>query len=150
MPSATTADSSDSMAPSRAKATASGSTACTFSSEKSGRCGDGSSAGMPPKRLPMVSTGKAKAKVATAATATAISMPGQCGLSFLAPTIRPMVSSDSATAAGLIVSSDRASVSILAMKAAGSLPSSLSPSRSFTWLAKMMTAMPAVKPTVTG
>ncbi len=32
----------------------------------------------------------------------------------------------------------------------GSLPVSLSPKRSLIWLAKMMTAMPAVKPTVTG
>ena len=51
MPSATTAESSDSMAPSSAKATASGSTARTFSSETVGSCGEGSIEGMPPKRL---------------------------------------------------------------------------------------------------
>ena len=45
MPSATTADSSDSMAPSSAKAIASGSTARTFSSENAGHDGQGNSPG---------------------------------------------------------------------------------------------------------
>ena len=39
--------------------------------------------------------------------------------------------------------------SIFGRKAAGSL-GRLRPKSSFSWLAKMMTAMPAVKPTVTG
>ena len=60
MPSATTADSSDSIAPSSAKAIASGSTACAFASENDGSAGHGSSRGMPPNRVPMVSTGSDK------------------------------------------------------------------------------------------
>ena len=79
MPSATTADSSDSIAPSSAKAIASGSTACAFASENAGSAGSGNSRGMPPKRVPMVSTGSDSAQVASAATATAIRMPGQVG-----------------------------------------------------------------------
>jgi len=61
-----------------------------------------------------------------------------------------MTSSASATAAGLMVSRERASASTLATKGPGSLPASVNPRRSLSWLAKMMTAMPAVKPTVTG
>jgi hypothetical protein len=36
------------------------------------------------------------------------------------------------------------------MSSPGSFPASVMPSRSWIWLAKMMTAMPAVNPTVTG
>ena len=45
MPSATTADSSDSMAPSSANAMASGNTACIFASENGGSAGSGNSRG---------------------------------------------------------------------------------------------------------
>ena len=55
MPSATTADSSDSMAPSSAKATASGSTAASLlQAERPARPASGRLRGMPPKRLPIV------------------------------------------------------------------------------------------------
>ncbi len=42
------------------------------------------------------------------------------------------------------------SASSLGTSSPGSLPVSVNPNRSLIWLAKMMTAMPAVKPTVTG
>ena len=48
MPSATTAESSDSIAPSSAKAIASGSTACAFSRLNGGSAGNGRVRGMPP------------------------------------------------------------------------------------------------------
>ena len=150
MPSATTAESSDSIAPSNAKAIASGSTACALANENSGSAGAGSIDGMPPKRLAMVSTGSANAHVTTAAAATAINMPGQCGRTRFSPKIAPIVSTASASAPTLMVGKARASTSALAMISPGSLPAIVSPSRSLTWLAKMMTAMPAVKPTVTG
>ena len=105
---------------------------------------------MPPNWLAMVPTGSASPQLATEAATTAISRPGQCGLTLLRTTITPMVSSASAVAAALIVSAACESASILATNGPGSLPSSRRPSRSFTWLAKMMTAMPEVKPTVTG
>jgi hypothetical protein len=81
MPSATTADNSDSIAPSRANAIASGSTARIFSNENAGSAGIGNCRGMPPKRVPMVSTGRASAQAANAARTTAIKIPGQCGRS---------------------------------------------------------------------
>ncbi len=65
MPSATTADNSDSIAASSANAIASGSTACIFANENAGSTGAGSVSGMPPKREPMVSTGSPA--IATAA-----------------------------------------------------------------------------------
>ena len=69
-----------SMAPSSAKATASGSTACSFSSEKSGRCGAGNGAGMPPKRrADGLDRQGEEAGQRRRRRATAISMPGQCG-----------------------------------------------------------------------
>ena len=57
MPSATIAESSDSMAPSSAKDSASGSTSPILAMEMGGRDGAGNEFGMPPKRVPMVSTG---------------------------------------------------------------------------------------------
>ena len=150
MPSATTAESSDSMAPSSAKDRASGRTACILARLMAGRLGAGSIDGMPPKRVPIVSTGKPKAQAATDVATTAISMPGQCGRHRFSPAIRPIVAKASATVAGLTVPKAGASASILAISSPGSLPCSVSPNSSLIWLAKMMTAMPAVNPTVTG
>ncbi len=58
MPSATTADSSDSIAPSNANATAFGSTSRTLLKLTSGRPGSGNVFGMPPKREPIVVTSR--------------------------------------------------------------------------------------------
>ncbi len=58
MPSATTADNKDSMDPSRANESAAGSTACALANVNSGRAGIGMPDGMPPNRVPIVSTGK--------------------------------------------------------------------------------------------
>ena len=92
MPSATTAESSDSIAPSSVKAMASGSTACMAARSKAGSAGRGSERGMPPKRVPIVSTGSARTAAATEATATAISMPGQDGRQRFSPAMVAMVS----------------------------------------------------------
>ena len=58
--SATRAHSSDSMAPSRAMVTVGVTRSLTVSQQNSGRAKAGSPCGMPPKRVPMVSTGRAK------------------------------------------------------------------------------------------
>ena len=58
MLSATTAESRHSIPPSSANERADGSSATTRSTEISGRRGSGSPSGMPPKRVPMVSTGR--------------------------------------------------------------------------------------------
>ena len=47
--------------------------------EIGGRRGTGKPCGMPPNRLPIVSTGRWNSQAATAASTTAISMPGQFG-----------------------------------------------------------------------
>jgi hypothetical protein len=61
----------------------------------------------------------------------------------------PIVSAVTARAEGLSVGSASASAPSLGSSGPGSF-SSARPSSSLIWLAKMMTAMPAVKPTVTG
>ena len=62
----------------------------------------------------------------------------------------PMVENARAMAAAFTVPAAPASTSSLAANSPGSLPSRVRPNRSLIWLAKMMTAMPVVKPTVTG
>ena len=79
MPSATTADSSDSMAQSKAMVKASGSTACNFSRLNGGSDGAGSERGTAPKREATVATSRWKAKQMTPVTAMAIRKPGQRG-----------------------------------------------------------------------
>src|SRR3954469_581896 len=103
MPSATTADSSDSMAASNAKEIASGSTADAFASENAGKAGEGSSRGMPPKREPTVSTGSDSTAHATAASTTAIRMPGQDGSQRRRPAMMAMLTTATATGDGLPV-----------------------------------------------
>ena len=79
MLSATTADSRLSMEPSSAKDKAAGRTAVSLSSESGGKCGAGKAFGIPPNRVPTVSIGSLSSQAIPAASATAISMPGQCG-----------------------------------------------------------------------
>ena len=61
-----------------------------------------------------------------------------------------MASTDSATARGIDRGSARARALDLGHDRRRLVPARLRPSSSLSWLAKMMTAMPAVKPTVTG
>ncbi len=150
MPSATTADSSDSIEPSSAKAKASGSTAWTFATLISGSDGHGSVRGSSPKRLPMVSTGRLNNHAATAVATTATRRPGHAGRYFRSSRMIAIVAAATATAIGLIVSIAPASACSFGTNALGSRSASVRPSRSLIWLAAMMTAMPAVKPTVTG
>ena len=86
----------------------------------------------------------------TEVATTAISSPGQCGRTRFRPWIRTMVPSAIATAAGVTDPRAAQSASIFGQSAAGSPPGRLIPKRSLIWLAKMMTAMAAVNPTVTG
>ena len=90
------------------------------------------------------------AKPAIAATPTAIRKAGQCGRHRRRPRITPMASAATATAAGLTVGSASTRAPSLGTSGPGSLPSSVRPSSSLSWLAKMMMAMPEVNPTVTG
>ena len=61
-----------------------------------------------------------------------------------------MDSADIATVAGLMVGSAAPSASSFGTSGPGSFPARRRPNRSVIWLAKMIMAMPEVKPTVTG
>src|SRR6185295_10434262 len=76
MPSATTADKSDSMAPSSAIAMPSGNTACSFSRLKVGKVGVGSEAGIAPNRECTVATSIGKTAHTIAAIEIAIRNDG--------------------------------------------------------------------------
>ena len=149
MPSATTADRSDSMAPSSVSDRAEGSSVTIRCTERSGRAGAGRVDGMPPKLLPMVVTSRPLTPTSAAARATAISIPGQCGRHRRSARITATVPSASAGAAGVTVPRADHSAASFGISSPGSW-SRLRPSISRIWLARMMTAMPAVKPTVTG
>ena len=72
MESATTAESRLSMPPSSAKESAVGRTSETFSAEISGSRGAGREDGMPPKRVPIVSTGRPNSAATSEARPTAM------------------------------------------------------------------------------
>ena len=149
MESATTAESRLSMPPSSAKESAVGNTSKTLSTDSSGSRGAGRDEGMPPKRLPIVSTGKPNNAVTTAAEATAIRKAGHFGRQRRSAWMEPTASAATAQAHGFAVGSASASAASFGNSGPGSF-GSVRPSNSLSWLAKMMTAMPAVNPTVTG
>ena len=68
------------------------------SSDRSGSFGAGSDAGMPPNRLPMVSTGRPSAHTAADAPTTAISKPGHFGRQRLQATMTASVARPTAKA----------------------------------------------------
>ena len=137
------------MAPSKAIAMASGKAERIAARSKAGSDGAGNVCGTPPKREPMVATSRLSIAVITAVTATATRKPGHFGRYRRSPTMMPMARTDKASVAGLIVLMLSPMAHSFGSNAAGSL-AMLRPSSSFTWLAKMMTAIPAVNPTVTG
>lgn len=98
----------------------------------------------------MVSTGKCNAAASTDAAATAISMPGQCGRARRSPKITAMDKSATPTAAGVMLPRAAHSACSFNKISPGSAPGRASPNRSLIWLAKMISPIPAVKPTVTG
>ena len=150
MPSATVAESSDSMEPSSANETAAGIISTTLAAVSSGSAGAGRLCGMPPKREPMVATSSPNSAVSAAAPATAISMPGQRGRNRRNAAITPITPNPSAIDTGEAVGSAATRTGSFSGSGPGSGAASVRPRRSLIWLAKMMTAIPAVKPTVTG
>ena len=77
MPSATTAESSDSIPPSAKIVNAAGNRARIPANENAGRCAAGNADGMPPKRVPMVATGSLKIHTARPASTSAIRKAGK-------------------------------------------------------------------------
>ena len=149
MPSATTAESSDSIAPSKAMARASGRSSRILARSKTGSVGAGRLCGTPPNLEPMVATSRPSSPVNAAHSATAINMPGHAGRKRRTAKITATASADRAAVRGWMAPREAHRTDSLGNSSAGSLAMSR-PSNSLSWLAKMMTAMPAVNPTVTG
>ncbi len=114
-----------------------------------GRCGAGSVDGTAPNREPIVATSSFRIAASAAVTATATSSPGHFGRMRLSPRMIASARAERPTAAGFTVPSAAQMACSFGSSAAGSLAMSR-PRSSRSWLAKMMTPMPAVKPTVTG
>jgi hypothetical protein len=150
MLSATTADSRLSIAPRRVNASAAGKSSCTLSSDSIGRCGAGIACGMPPKRLPIVSTGNPTSQTTREARPTVIRKAGQCGLKRRTVRMAAIASTETARAAAFTVGSAAASAWSFGTIGPGSPLGKVRPSSSLSWLAKMITAIPDVNPTVTG
>ena len=109
---------------------ASGSTANALLNEKSGNSGTGRLDGMPPNRVPIVSTGKAKNVAIREHRTTAIRIPGQDGRHRRCARITNTVNKDSATAAGVMEPADSARTVTFGTKADGSLATRESPKKS--------------------
>ncbi|OQC10236.1 MAG: hypothetical protein BWX79_01346 [Alphaproteobacteria bacterium ADurb.Bin100] len=161
MPSATRAHSSDSMAPSKASVTVGISRNLADSQLKAGQANDGRPAGMPPKRLPMVSTLRFSSHTASVARTRATIDPG-IGVSFpvnwmplpilgmknCQMTMMASEASATANAAGLKVCSAEPSVDSMPKKSAGMLVT-CRPRKSLTCDSAISTAMPLVNPITT-
>ena len=98
----------------------------------------------------MVSTGRRSATLASAANATTINMAGQRGRQILNPANSAMHTTERQSAAGENVDSFDHRKGIFSANGPGSAPLKESPSNGLISPEKIVTAMPAVKPTVTG
>ena len=161
MPSATCAHSSDSMAPNKASVIVGITSSRADSQEKTGHCSPGRLEGIPPKRLPMVSTCSPSAATATLASSSATTDPGTSastlnrgrllqifGIIACHPTISARQASASARAWTLRVSMAPASTPSMPKKWAGTGPVT-SPSKSRICETAISTAMPLVNPITT-
>lgn len=97
----------------------------------------------------MVSTGRCSAAVAAEAAITAISIPGQPGRTRRSQKISAAEPAPMASASGLRLGAACHSAASLGSSGPGSAPARCRPRKSRIWLAKMVIAMPQVKPTVT-
>src|ERR1700722_11198011 len=98
----------------------------------------------------MVSTGSLSATVASAANATTINMAGQRGRQKRKPANSAMLAMERLSAGGESVASFDHRKGIFSRSGPGSPPLKDKPSSGLISLEKIVTAMPAVKPTVTG
>mmetsp|Transcript_7068 Transcript_7068/g.30132 ORF Transcript_7068/g.30132 Transcript_7068/m.30132 type:complete len:255 (+) Transcript_7068:2592-3356(+) len=156
--SATRAHSSDSIAPSSASVSV-GITSWRMPAQcMSGQASGGRARGMPPKRLPMVSSGRASPAVASVAPASAMTVPGSSAIARRQPvsgrsaamflgqsSTTAMQATAIAGAAGFSVAAWSATAPIWPKKSAG-IWAIRNPSRSFSWASAISTAMPLVKP----
>src|SRR5277367_6284547 len=105
---------------------------------------------MPPNWDPMVSTGSLSTTVASAARATTISMAGQLGRQKRKAANSATHVTERLSAAGENVDRFDHRNGIFSRSGPGSAPLKDKPSSGLISLEKMVTAIPAVKPTVTG
>ena len=114
-----------------------------------GSAGFGSAALITPKRAPIVSTGMCRSWTSAVVRIRATNGLGMRRLMYGQPTMMPSASTATASAQGLSVPSRAPNACHFATKSAGAAPMRR-PRKSFTWLEKMINAIPAVKPIVTG
>ncbi len=147
--SATTADINDSMAPSIATVMA-GEISCRIrSGRKAGTCRLGSPPGIPPNRLPIVSTGRPASTAATVPPSSATSVGGTRPANRTTPIIVSSDTDASTVAAGEKEPAWAASTWSRPRKSPGTCSAAM-PKKSFIWVLAMSRAMPFVKPIMTG
>ena len=152
MPSATTAESRDSIAPSSVSATAGriSPPSCCHSNVSARNGGSEPGTAPEPNRPPIVSTGRLHPWTTIVPSTTATIDPGtyraqafgQSAMSAIAP-------APTATVGPLKVGSARDSADIFSKNSTGIAPS-VRPRKSFTWVRAIVTAIPQVNPVVTG
>ena len=150
MRSATTADSSDSIAPSSAIVTASGTSPGSSSGRNAGTCSSGRPVGMPPKRLPMVSTGRPSSQAARVPPSSATTAGGTRSVRRRTPNSTTSVTAPSAAVAGATVGSASQRTFMRSTNSPGAAPSVERPRKSLICVLAISTAMPLVKPITTG
>ena len=150
MPSATTAESRDSRAASKAMETAGLNSSTNLSKGTVGMRGNGRWLGTSPKREWMVLTGRWKSCTSKVVARIAISEPGTFLVTLGQKMVNPSATPATPTAQKLVVGRALAKVASLGRKRAGTLPGMVRPSRSPNWVVAMIRAIPVVKPTVSG
>ena len=149
MPSDTTAERSDSTAPSRAIVNAGPMSAGSCASVMAGSAGRGSAALMTPNRVPIVSTGRCSSCTRAVVTMRATNGLGMRRLNRGQATMMARVSTETDTAQGFIVARCPPKARHFSTNSGGTVPIR-SPRKSLTSPEKMIRAMPLVNPMVTG
>ena len=152
MPSATTAESSDSIAPIIVMAMAGATRLPRCDQSNTSGCSAGRPLGNAsgPKRPVMVMTGSRNARTVKVPRMTATIEPGtKRAQAFGQSVMRAAEASPTATVGPLSEGSARTSAGILSKNSAGTVPS-CRPRKSFTCVSMIVIAMPQVKPVVTG
>ena len=161
MPSATRAHNSDSIAPNSASVRAGLKSNCTVSQPTAGHCSVGRLVGMPPKRLPMVSTGQCPSATPVVASTNTTIEPGtsarrvsagcrrpSAGRANCHSTSRPRQAKANKVAVPLKLGRAACSVASMPKKSAGILLVRR-PKKSLICDNAISTAMPLVKPITT-
>jgi hypothetical protein len=148
--SATTADISDSIAPSIATVSVGDSSVRIRSGRKRGMWNAGRPDGMPPNRVPIVSTPRWAALTITVPATRATTYPGTRGTYRFHTTMSRTTPIPTAAVRGDAAPTFRASTSTRPMKSPGTGCASVMPRKSLICVLAMTSAMPLVNPITTG